>query len=468
MRVDNNICDDADSYKHTHHLQYPKDTKFIHSYLESRHDASNAFTVFYGLQMVLLENLVGEVVTQEKIDEAAENSMGEFGHALFNKAGWEYILNEHKGKLPVEIRAVPEGLITPSRNVLVTVENTDENVPWLTNYLETILLHVWYPTTVATNSYRIRALIDKYAIESGTRVTPYHVHDFGFRGASSAQTAGYGGSAHLINFLGSDTRIARRYAKTFYNAKNEGLSSSIYAAEHSTVTMYGRDNELEAYRNIIDNANKDFPMACVSDSYNHWIAVEDYFGQALKDKILARNAKTVVRPDSGNPIEVSDKTITMLMKYYGFTTNDLGYKTLNPKIGVIYSDRICEDVIKNILERIVKRQKYTTDNIVFGIGGALLQQVNRDTYKFAFKASAGYINDEWRDIKKTVVTEPMKESKAGRLKLIVDEETGKYKTVNIDADGSDVLKTVFKNGKLIKKHTFEEIRRRAGWKDYYG
>lgn len=464
--LEHNICDDCDSYKITHHLQYPKNTKFVHSYMESRVDSTNAYTMFYGLQMLLLEHFVGEVVTQEKIDEAAENSIGEFGFNYFNKAGWEYILNEHKGKLPIEIRAVPEGLITPARNVLVTVENTDENVPWLTNYLETMLLHVWSPTTVATNSHKIRALIDEYAQKCGTRVTPYHVHDFGFRGVSSWQSAGYAGSAHLLNFLGTDNRIARRFAKEYYNAKNEGLSASIYAAEHSTVTMYGRNNEEEAYSNIITNAPTNMPMAIVSDSYNHWNAIENIFGDSLKEKILKRDAKLVVRPDSGNPVEVSDRTIELLMKSYGFTTNDLGYKTLNPKIGVIYGDRISYDMIKLILDRLVNRKQFSTDNIVFGMGGSLLQQVNRDTYKFAFKASAGFINDEWRDIKKIVVTEPFKGSKAGRMKLIVNDD-GKYQTVPVDTDGSDVLKTVFKNGKLVKKYTFDEIRRRAGWRDYY-
>lgn len=466
--IEHNIVDDADSYKVTHHLQYPKNTEVVSSYLESRLDSAGSFTLFYGLQMLLLEHFVGEVVTQEKINEAEQNALEEFGTAAyFNKSGWEYILNEHKGKLPIEIRAVPEGSIIPSRNILMGIENTDENCAWLPNFLETMLLHVWSPITVATNSYKLRALIYKYAVMSGTRVTPYHVHDFGMRGVSSLQSAGYAGSAHLVNFLGSDTKIARRYAKEYYAAKGEGLSSSIYAAEHSTVTMYGRDGELEAYNNIIDKAPSNLPLAIVSDSYNHWNAVEHLFGDALKEKILARESKVVVRPDSGNPVEVADRTIDLLMKAYGKTTNALGYSTMNPHIGMIYGDRISYDMIKSILDRVVVRKKNTTDNLVFGIGGNLLQNINRDTFKFAFKACAGKIGGEWRDIKKTVVTDEWKASKAGRMKLIIDED-GKYQTVPLDADGNDILRVVFKNGKLMKKVTFDEIRKRAGWNDYYG
>lgn len=465
--IEHNVVDDADSYKFTHHLQYPKNTEMVSSYLESRLDSAGSYTLFYGIQMLLMEHFVGEVVTAEKIDEAETNCIEEFGTpAYFNRVGWEYILNEHKGKLPIEIRAVPEGSIIPSRNILMGVENTDENCAWLPNFLETMLLHVWSPTTVATNSHKLRSLIDSYAITSGTRVTPYHVHDFAFRGMSSWQSAGYAGSAHLINFLGSDTRIGRRYAKYFYNANGEGLSSSIYAAEHSTVTMYGKDHELDAYRAIIAAAPPNIPIAIVSDSYNHWNAIENYFCDELKPMILARGSKVVARPDSGNPVEVADRTIDMLQKGYGKTTNELGYSTVNPQIGMIYGDRISYEMIKLMLDRIVTRKKNTTDNLVFGIGGNLGQNINRDTFKFAFKACAGKIGGEWRDVKKTVSTDEWKASKAGRMKLIIDEN-GNYKTIPLDDEGNDVLKTVFKNGKLTKKTTFAEIRKRGGWNEYY-
>jgi nicotinamide phosphoribosyltransferase len=413
-----------------------------------------------------MEHLVGEVITAEKIDEAENNSIEEFGHNYFNRGGFEYILNEHKGKLPIEITAVPEGSIIPSRNILMQIINTDENCAWLPNFLETILLHVWYPTTVCTNSYKLRMLIDSYAQKSGTRVTPFHVHDFGMRGVSSLQSSGIAGSAHLVNFLGSDNTVGRRYAKAFYNADGKDLSSTIYAAEHSTVISYGRDKELESYNNIIDSAPPELPISIVSDSYDHLHAVKEYFGDSLKEKIMSRTGKVVIRPNSGNGVEISDKTIELLGKSYGFIENSGGYKTLNPHVGVIYGDRVSEDAIKCILDRLVNRKKYSTDNIVFGIGKELTQAVNCDDYKFAFKASTIMVNDEWRDIKKTVVTDHTKASKAGRMKLIIDEN-GNYKTIPLDDEGNDVLKTIFKNGKITKKVTFDEIRKRSGWFDYY-
>lgn len=467
MIVEPNICDDMDSYKATHWDQYPKKTETVYSYLESRLDNKDAYTLFYGLQIALMEYFNGVVVTQEKIDEAEQNTIEEFGHPYFNKVGWEYILNEHGGKLPLLIKAVPEGLIVPSRNVLMTIENTDPNAYWLTNYVETIMLQVWNGITVATNSHKLRELIDKYARISGTHVTPYHIHDFGFRGVSSLQSAGIAGSAHLVNFMGTDTRIARRYAKAFYNAKAD-VSGSVKATEHSVVTMYGRENELSAYEAIIDSTPDDAIVSIVSDSYNHWNALENYFGKALKDKILARAGKVVVRPDSGNPIDVSDRTLQQLEKSFGVTTNELGYKKLNPHVGMIYGDRITYAVIKDVLDRVVVRRKYSTDNIIFGMGKELEQAVNRDTYKFAFKASAGKVDGEWRDVYKKPITDVTKVSKAGRMKLIIDSDSGNYKTVSIDADGDDIMKVVFENGKIKKKYTFDEIRKRAGWNDYFG
>ena len=374
---------------------------------------------------------MGEVVTEDKINEAEQNTIEEFGYNYFNRKGWEYILNEHGGKLPIRIKAVPEGMIVPSRNVLVTVENTDPECYWLTNYLETELLSAcWCGTTVATEDHRRRELIDTYAQKSGTRVTPFHIHDFGFRGVSSLQSAGIAGSAHLVNFMGSDTRIARRYAKAFYNANPETLSATVRAAEHSTVTMYGRDKEEEVYKRIISSTPPDKIISIVSDSYNHWNAIENYFGGSLKELILSRPGKVVVRPDSGNPVEVSDKSLDILDKKFGTVTNDLGYKTLDPHIGLIYGDRVNYNSIKEILDRVVIRKKFTTDNIIFGMGKELLQAVNRDIYKFAFKASAGCINGEWRDIFKNPITDTTKVSKKGRLKLIAED--GKYKTVTID------------------------------------
>ena len=141
----NNICLLTDSYKVSHHRQYPPQTTRVYSYFESRSGAAYPQTVFFGLQYWLKHYLTGQVVTREKIDQAEKLFKSHFATPVFNRAGWEHILREHKGRLPVEIKAVPEGALVPLSNVLMTVENTDPQAFWLTNYLESLLVQVWYP-----------------------------------------------------------------------------------------------------------------------------------------------------------------------------------------------------------------------------------------------------------------------------------------------------------------------------------
>ena len=446
----------TDAYKMTHWKQYPADTKRVYSYFESR-GGKFSKTVFYGLQIMLKKYLEGVVLEQWMIDEADEFCQEVFGADYFNREGWEHILREHGGKLPVEIKAVPEGTKVPYRNVLMTIENTDEKVPWITNFLETILVQVWYPTTVATLSAEIKELGERYAEEtSDNDVSPFLLNDFGFRGVSSVESAGIGGSAHLVSFRGTDTLRGITYAQRFYDAGICG--NSVMATEHSTTTIYGRENELDAYRAFI-KACPEGLLSIVSDSFNFFQALE-WFGTELKEEILARGEKTgfakfVVRPDSGNPVEMSLEAVKQLDKYFGSTVNSKGYKVLHPKVGVIYGDGINYDSIKEILSTL-KKNKYSIDNIVFGMGGGLLQQVNRDTQKFAFKCSAALRGDEWVDVYKDPITDKGKHSKRGKFKIV------NGKTVPLSEEGEDMLKTVFLNGDITKAYTFEEVQERAG------
>ncbi len=448
-----NIALLTDAYKQTHWIQYPKGTKHVYSYLESRGGKFNE-TLFYGLQIILKKYLEGCVITQEKIDYSDEFCQKVFGQNYFNRDGWEYILDTYNGKLPVEIKAIPEGLVIPNKNALVTVVNTDPEVPFITNFLETLLVQVWYPITVATMSYHIKQLIQEYAFMAGETVSPFHLNDFGFRGASSVASAGIGGSAHLVNFQGTDTLEGIRYAIEYYNADVCGFS--VMAAEHSTVTSYGRDFERVAYKTIIDKCPTGGVVSIVSDSYDIMNAVENIYGKDLKDYILSRDFKLVVRPDSGDPVEVSSKVINTIYEKFGGTINNIGYKILNPKIGVIYGDGINYDSIKKILDRVVISEKFAPSNIIFGMGGGLLQQVNRDTQMMAFKCSAIKIGDRWIDVYKDPITDSTKKSKRGRLKVIFNN--GEYKTTQYDGnDENNILQTVFYNGDIIKEYTFDEI-----------
>lgn len=455
MMTKKNLILATDAYKHTHWKQYPLHTERVYSYLESRGGRFDE-TLFFGLQYYLREYLAGVVVEPWMVDEAEAFCRKLFGADYFNRAGWDTIVREHNGRLPLRIKAVPEGSVVPVRNVLATVENTDERVPFLTNFIETLLMKVWYPTTVATLSWQIKQRLGQYATLTGAEWNPFFLNDFGFRGVSSTESAGIGGMAHLVNFLGTDTLAGIEYASRYYDSDVCGFS--VMAAEHSTVTAWGRDHELDAYRHFIDQ----FPsglMSVVADSFDIYHAVDQLFGVELKDKILARDGKFVVRPDSGDPPTMSVAVLQRLWQRFGGTVNAQGYKVLHPKIGVIYGDGIDYDSIGDILAA-VSGAGFSVDNIVFGMGGALLQKLDRDTHKFAFKASAVKVAGAWRDVYKDPITDPGKSSKRGRLKLVHDP-WGSYETVAEDDLRPDELVTVFENGEILRDYSFDEVRVRS-------
>jgi len=237
--MNKNICLTTDSYKLNHWNQYPKGTEKVYSYFECRKGSKFAETPFFGLQYIIKNHLEGVVVTRQKIENAAKVCKAHFGdEKYFNREGWEYILNNYEGKLPVVIKAVEEGTVVPINNVLMTIENTGgEKTAWLTNFLETILSQVWYPITVAALSREVKVNIKEYLdLTSDGGLLNFGLHDFGFRGASSWESAGIGGAAHLINFLGTDTVVAMEVAMNYYNANLDGLAYSVAATEHSVMT----------------------------------------------------------------------------------------------------------------------------------------------------------------------------------------------------------------------------------------
>jgi nicotinamide phosphoribosyltransferase len=457
---DINMVELTDSYKISHWKQYPPGTSKIFSFFESRGGRFPEVT-FYGLQYYLMRYLQGAVIGTDDMEEAELDFIQHFGNPeIFNKTGWEYIRAVHSGRLPILIRAVPEGLTVPTGNVLMTVENTDPNVPWVTNYAETLLSMLWYPTTVATQSRAMRELVLKALEETGTpEGIDFKVHDFGFRGSTSVESAGIGGSAHLVSFNGTDTLQAIRVARKYYKEAMAGFS--IPAAEHSTITSWGRTGEQAAYENML-TAFPEGLVAVVSDSYDIMHAVKNIWGGALREKVLSRNGTLVVRPDSGYPPEMVSLVLAALGEAFGTTRNEKGYKVLNPAVRVIQGDGIDYEMIETILTR-MKAEQWSADNLAFGSGGGLLQKVNRDTQKFAFKCSAACVDDEWRDVIKDPVTDPGKKSKAGRLALVQNGDS--YATIReeeAEARGlQNLLVPVFKDGVILKEHTFAEIRERA-------
>ncbi|XP_055882778.1 nicotinamide phosphoribosyltransferase-like [Biomphalaria glabrata] len=450
----------TDSYKVTHHLQYPPNTTTICSYFESR-GGKFPYTVFFGLQYILKRWLVGPVVTKEKIKEAKDIYHLHFGQDVFNEEGWNYIVEVHKGYLPLRIKAVPEGSVVPTRNVLFTVENTDPKCYWLTNYFETLLVQVWYPMTVATNSRCQKEIIAKYLHETADNLNqlPFKLHDFGFRGCTSVEAAGIGGAAHLVNFQGTDTIVALTTAKKYYGCKTAGFS--IPAAEHSTITTWGPEGEKEAFKNMLDK----FPtglVACVSDSYNIWNACENIWGDQLKDAVVSRGDKgtLVIRPDSGEPKEIVVKVLNILGEKFGTTVNSKGYKMLPPYVRVIQGDGISYETLSEILE-FMKENLWSADMLAFGSGGALLQRLDRDTQKCAFKCNYAIINGMEVNVFKDPITDRGKKSKRGKLTL--ELHNNEYKTFEEGSGdpSKDLLEVVFENGHLVKDYSLSSIRNAA-------
>lgn len=456
MNFQDNLVTLTDSYKAGGHwAQYPSEVQQVSSYLESRGGKFDA-TVVFGLQYVLKRYLQGKVVTQEKIDQAAELFKLHFGSdKMFNKEGWERLLEKHGGTLPILIRAVPEGTLVKTSNILMSIENTDIEFPWMTNYLESIILqNMWYPTTVATLSYNMKQLILRYLEETGDpNLISFKLHDFGYRGVSSTESAGTGGAAHLINFMGTDTVAGLLVAREYYGASMPGFS--IPAAEHSTICSWGRAKEAQAYENMLDQYPEGL-VAVVSDSYDIYNACENIWGGSLKEKVLARNGTLVIRPDSGDPKVVLPKVLNILKKAFGGGVNSKGYYVLNPKVRVIWGDGINFESTGELLET-VKQAGFSIDNVALGMGGALLQQINRDTQKFAIKCSSVTVDSIERPIWKDPVTDPGKKSKAGKQMLYKGD--GEYYTAPEGSEGEPAMVDVFYNGELMQDLTFDEVKK---------
>ncbi|HVW95413.1 MAG TPA: nicotinate phosphoribosyltransferase [Mucilaginibacter sp.] len=456
----------ADAYKYAHHKLYYPGTTQIYSYLESRGGMFDE-TVFFGLQYFLKEYLQGQAFTQDDLNDAEVFLRQVFGRDdVFGRSKFQYILDKYDGRLPVRIKAVAEGSVVPTRNVLMTIENTDPECFWLTNFLETLLMQVWYPSTVATLSYHVKKVVARYYAETATEGSEggigFVLNDFGFRGVSSVESAKLGGTAHLLNFDGSDNLAGSKMAIDYYDAtKVYGLS--IPATEHSICTLLGEQGELEVFRHVL----KTFPegvIACVSDSYNIFRACSEYWGKALKDEILGRKGTLVIRPDSGDPVMTLLKIFEILFDQFGYTVNSKGYKVLPPQLRVIQGDGVNFESIQNIYKAL-KDNKISAENLVLGMGGALLQKVDRDTQRYALKCSYAVVNGKEMNVEKSPaeidargnITESFKKSKAGRLKLIKTE--GRFQTVNQDGNNeNDELITVFENGTLLNEISFEQAR----------
>lgn len=472
---------DTDSYKFTHPAQYPKGTDRLMSHIFSRGSDQFNEVQWFGLQLVIKEHLLRQL-THKQVDNIIEFQQEHlFGLEIEElEIALRAVVDDYNGYMPLKIRAIPEGTVVPTKQLLATVESAvaDERIIALTTYMETMLMRVWAPTTVATTSYHIKKIIYDGLLKSADdpdAEIPFKLHDFGSRGVSGMESAAFNGAAHLVNFMGSDTTVGIMAANIGYHENMAGYS--IFATEHSTTTSFGPDGEIKFLEQVFDKVAKPGAIfATVADSYDIKNFV-DNITPLFKERLRASGATWVIRPDSGDPVLTPVELVKRLARVFGFTYNGKGYKVLDG-VRVIQGDGIDIEDVRKIVDLLLE-DNWSISNIAFGMGGGLLQKNNRDTLKFAMKACARHTDGAWIDIYKdpTIydattwkpISSSFKKSMAGRLELMYDADTNEYKTVRIgeearalyDLGYRPMLETVYDNGALVRDMTFAEVRKNA-------
>jgi len=459
-----------DVYKMGHMEQYKPGVTKVFSYLMARSDKYYDKTVFFGLHYYLIEYLSRplEPWMAEEFLEVREAILG-FPASPEQEKQIRDLAN--LGYWPLQIRAVSEGSIIPVRNALMTIENTHPDFYWVVGFVESLLLKVWYTTTVASTSFRYRETLHKFMKETASKEAinsgfeKFMVHDFGYRGDHCEEGAALSGVAHLTSFIGSDDVPAYGYAMEFYDAKNCNgpVMASVPASEHSVMCSFGREDEIAGFRHML----KTYPnsiVSIVSDTYSIWDVLTKHAVE-LKDDILARpdGAKVVFRPDSGDPEKIlcgdpdSENyvetlgVIRLLDTVFGHTVNDKGYKVLNSKVGVLYGDGMYFERWVKIMERL-KTMGYSVENLIIGVGG-ILRNHSRDTFGLALKATYVEYNGEGHNIMKDPVTDHGKKSHTGLVGLFLGEN-GFFTEDKItfeDLDNS-LLVTRFLDGMVVNDY----------------
>lgn len=477
-----------DAYKIDHRRQYPEGTEAIYSNLTARGSRIEGVNsvVFFGLQAFIKRVLMdgfGEwfkLPEEQVVAEYARRTDGVLGP---NSAGTDHIRALHRlGYLPLRFRALPEGTDVPLRLPLFTVENTDPEFFWLTNYIETMLsAETWLPITTATIAKRMRELLDDWVDATGgdKGFVNFQGHDFSFRGMSSIESAAAGGAGHLLSFAGTDTMVSLDWIEEYYPVE-EGtwLGGSVAATEHSVMCAGGFESEMETFQRLL-NLYPTGVVSVVSDTWDLWKVLTEML-PAMKDQIMAREGKLVIRPDSGNPVEIlcgllppadiigrpeEKGVIELLWDVFGGTINAKGYKELDSHIGAIYGDAITYERADEICARL-EAKGFASTNVVFGIGSYTYQLNTRDTLGFAMKATWAQINGVGMDLYKDPVTDNgVKKSAKGRLAVVQDGATLmliEQASPEVEQSEENLLQVVWQNGKFVHEHTWNDVVSRVG------
>jgi hypothetical protein len=478
----------ADFYKLSHRKQYPEGTTKVYSTLTPRSNKYAPYSdeiVWFGLQYFIKEYLIDRF-NKDFFNKPKKDVVKEYKRLVEYSLGKEYSDTKHieelhdLGYLPIKISALPEGSLVPMRVPVMTIENTHDKFFWLTNFLETILsATIWLPTTSATLAYSYRKILNDYAMKTTGSLAgvDFQGHDFSMRGMSSEQSAATSGAGHLLSFKGTDTIPSILFLEKYYNANIEAelVGTSIPATEHSVMCSYEKQNEKELLKHLLENVYPTGIFSVVCDTWDFWKVVTEYLPE-LKEVILNRNGKLVVRPDSGNPVDIICGTkvkdvntpeekglVELLYEIFGGEVNKEGFKVLDPHIGAIYGDSITLEIAKEICEKLYKKG-FATTNVVFGIGSYSYQYATRDTFGFAVKATYAVVNSEERMLFKDPKTDSgIKKSQKG-LVVVSKDKDHKY----IYEDGfvnnseykikDNLLRTIFFNGKLLRQTSLSEIR----------
>lgn len=472
----------SDFYKTDHRRQYPEGIQKVYSNFTARISrmAGVEDVVNFGVQYFVKEYLINQF-NVSFFNRPKQQVVAEYKRRMDTSLGPDSIDMSHiealhdLGYLPIKLKALPEGAVVPLRTPVLTITNTHPDFAWVTNFLETLLSNIlWHPITSATIAYEYRKTLNEYAAKTSDipDFVQWQGHDFSMRGQASIESASASGAGHLLSFTGTDTIPSIDFLEKYYNgnAEKELIGGSVPATEHSVMCLGGKETEADTYERLITKVYPKGIVSIVSDTWDFWHTLTVTVPN-LKDKIMSRDGKLVIRPDSGDPVKILcgdvnepvgspayKGAVECLWDSFGGSVNNKGYKQLDPHVGLIYGDSITLDRCKDICKQL-EAKGFASTNIVLGIGSYTYQYVTRDTFGFAMKATHGVINGVSLDVYKDPLTDGgVKKSAKGLLRVNQDMSLSECVTKEEEEEG--LLETVFENGKLMKDDTLSNIRAR--------